>query len=104
MLTEYALRVGGRLVFLAPTHRSKRETRVFGAAETRGDRGADLARRRARRAKEIPEMFPEKFPETEKPGNREEVEDAFSGLRFVSACAQEFKGMTRSARVFERIA
>ena len=104
LLTEYALRVGGRLVFLAPTHRSKRETRVFGAAETRGDRGADLARRRARRAKEIPEMFPEKFPETEKPGNREEVEDAFSGLRFVGACAQEFKGMTRSARVFERIA
>jgi hypothetical protein len=49
-------------------------------------------------------MFPEKFPETEKPGNREEVEDAFSGLRFVGACAQEFKGMTRSARVFERIA
>ena len=104
LLTEYALRVGGRLVFLAPTHRSKREARVFGAAETRGDRGADLARRRARRAKEIPEMFPEKFPETEKPGNREEVEDAFSGLRFVGACAQEFKGMTRSARVFERIA
>jgi hypothetical protein len=32
------------------------------------------------------------------------VEDAFSGLRFVGACAQEFKGMTRSARVFERIA
>ena len=104
LLTEYALRVGGRLVFLAPTHRSKRETRVFGAAETRGDRGADLARRRARRAKEVPETFPEKFPETEKPGNREEVEDAFSGLRFVGACAQEFKGMTRSARVFERIA
>ena len=104
MLTEYALRVGGRLVFLAPTHRSKREARVFGAAETRGDRGADLARRRARRAKEVPETFPEKFPETEKPGNREEEEDAFSGLRFVGACAQEFKGMTRSARVFERIA
>ena len=104
LLTEYALRVGGRLVFLAPTHRSKRETRVFGAAETRGDRGADLARRRARRAKEVPETFPEKFPETEKPGNQEEVEDAFSGLRFVGACAQEFKGMTRSARVFERIA
>ena len=104
LLTEYALRVGGRLVFLAPTHRSKRETRVFGAAETRGDRGADLARRRARRAKEVPETFSETFPETEKPGNREEEEDAFSGLRFVGACAQEFKGMTRSARVFERIA
>ena len=28
----------------------------------------------------------------------------FPGLRFVGACAQEFKGMTRSARVFERIA
>ena len=104
LLTEYALRVGGRLVFLAPTHRSKREARVFGAAETRGDRGADLARRRARRAKEVPETFSETFPETEKPGNREEEEDAFSGLRFVGACAQEFKGMTRSARVFERIA
>ena len=104
LLTEHALRVGGRLVFLAPTHRSKREARVFGAAETRGDRGADLARRRARRAKEVPETFSEKFPETEKPGNREEEEDAFYGLRFVGACAQEFKGMTRSARVFERVA
>jgi hypothetical protein len=25
-------------------------------------------------------------------------------LRFVGACAQEFKGMTRSARVYERVA
>ena len=104
LLTEHALRVGGRLVFLAPTHRSKREARVFGAAETRGDRGADLSLRRARRAKEVPETSSEKFPETEKPGNREEEEDAFPGLRFVGACAQEFKGMTRSARVFERVA
>ena len=102
LLTEHALRVGGRLVFLAPTHRSKREARVFGAAETRGDRGADLSLRRARRAKEV---FSKKFPETEKPGNLlEEEEDAISGLRFVGACAQEFKGMTRSARVFERVA
>ena len=91
-----SLRVGGRLVFLAPTHRSASETETFGEEGTEGDRGADLAERRARR-------------EGRTAGKKNEnehdfVSREFSGLRFVGACAQEFKGMTRSARVYERVA
>jgi hypothetical protein len=90
-----SLRVGGRLVFLAPTHRSAFETETFGEEVTEGDRGADLAERRARR-----EGRGGKKNENE----HDFVSREFSGLRFVGACAQEFKGMTRSARVYERVA
>ena len=90
-----ALRVGCRLVFLAPTHRSSFETETFGEEGTEGDRGADLAERRARR-----EGRGGKKNENE----HDFVSREFSGLRFVGACAQEFKGMTRSARVYERVA
>ena len=107
------LRVGGRLVFLAPTHRSRREARVFGAAQTEGDRGADLAARRARRGSAV-EPFRGGKTHRARRFETDEGDDAdaeetvlareFPGLRFVGACAQEFKGMTRSARVFERVA
>ena len=90
-----SLRVGGRLVFLAPTHRSSFETETFGEEGTEGDRGADLAERRARR-----EGRGGKKNENE----HDFVSREFSGWRFVGACAQEFKGMTRSARVYERVA
>lgn len=89
-----ALRVGGRLVFLAPTHRSASETETFGEERTEGDRGADLAERRARR----------EGRRGGKNGRYDFLSREFPGLRFVGACAQEFKGMTRSARVYERVA
>ena len=91
------LRVGGRLVFLAPTHRSSFETETFGEEGTEGDRGADLAERRARR-----EGRGGKRNENE--NEHDFLSREFSGMRFVGACAQEFKGMTRSARVYERVA
>lgn len=80
---------GGRLVYLAPTHRSRDEDEILANLDL--DAGADLGSRRRRRAESGDEEGPRgsKWP-------------THPALRLIGTCAQEFKGMTRHAVIMEK--
>ena len=80
---------GGRLVYLAPTHRSRDEDEILANLDL--DAGADLGSRRRRRA------------ETgDNEGGRGSKWPTHPALRLIGTCAQEFKGMTRHAVIMEK--
>ena len=79
---------GGRLVYLAPTHRSRDEDEILANLDL--DAGADLSSRRRRRAESGDE------------GPRGSKWPTHPALRLVGTCAQEFKGMTRHAVIMEK--
>jgi predicted RNA methylase len=87
----HGLTRGGRLVYLFPTHRSKLENVVMGL-EADPDWGADLGKRRMRRDESDAAS-----------GDRSPVAPPHPSLRLVGTCAQEFKGMTRTAVIYEKL-
>ena len=85
----YAQVEGGRLVYLAPTHRSRDEDEILANLDL--DAGSDLSSRRRRRAETGDEE-----------GARGSKWPTHPALRLVGTCAQEFKGMTRHAVIMEK--